>query len=267
MRLGFATDIHLDHLEGEKANSQRQLAGREIARGLDALVIGGDISKGPLLKEHFGAFCRGAGIPVYFVLGNHDFWDTSAETVRATAAGFPGFLDAVGVVELTPTTALVGRTGWYDTLAGNPFAPSGVAAADWKKTERLVYVYRDPYLLQRECRNWSTEEAEKARPLLEDAASKYEHVIFVTHFPCFKEAVWDPDGEPDLEERGFWPWSLNLTMGHMLLGTVESHPDVRFTLLTGHTHGGGRKQLRRNLLCLAGKAQYGHPQLALDLNL
>ncbi len=267
MRLGFATDIHLDHVVGDKAHQQRQLVGEEIARGLDALVIGGDISTGPLLKEHLNAFCKGAGVPVYFVLGNHDFWDASFETVKAAASEFSGYLDKTGCVELTPTTALVGRTGWYDTLTGNPFAASNMNMADWKKTERLVYVWREAYMLQKECRRWSTEEAEAARPVLEQAARHYPRVLFVTHFPCFKEACWDEDGYPDIEERGFWPWSINTTMGHMLLDVVEAYPRVHFTLLTGHTHGGGRKQLRENLLCISGKARYKHPAIAHEFTL
>lgn len=268
MRLGFATDIHLDQFnKDEKPNLRRQFAGEEIGRGLDALVVGGDISTGPLLKEHLGAFCKGAGVPVYFVLGNHDFWDAAFADVQATASEFPGYLDKAGVVELTPTTALVGRSGWYDTLSGNPFAPSNMAPKDWKKTERLVYVFREMYMLQAECRRWSTEEAEAARPILEDAARRYSRVIFVTHFPCFEEACWDEDGFPDIEERGWWPWSINTTMGHMLLDVVEAHPKTHFTLLTGHTHGGGRKQLRDNLLCISGKARYKHPALAHEFTL
>lgn len=264
MRLGFATDIHLDHL---KDGSERQRAGREIARGLDALVIGGDISTGPQLKDQLSAFCSGAGIPVHFVLGNHDFWDSPAAEVRAAAAHFPGYLDDAGVVALTPSTALVGRSGWYDTLSGNPYAPSNVRMADWRKVERLVYVFRTPHLLQAECRAWSTEEAEKARPVLEEAADNYANVIFVTHFPCFEEAIWNEDGQPDVVECGMWPWSLNTTMGRVLLDTVTRHPKVQFTLLSGHTHGGGREQLRDNLLCVSGKARYGHPQLADEFTL
>jgi 3',5'-cyclic AMP phosphodiesterase CpdA len=267
MRLGFATDVHLDSIEGDKANSRRQLAAEKMASDVDALVIGGDISLGPHLTEHLSAFCRGAGVPVYFVLGNHDFWDLRHAKVQAAAAEFPGYLDRAGVVELTATTALVGRSGWYDALSGNPFAPSNVSPKDWRRTERLVSVWRDAYQLQRACRAWATEETEAVRPVLEAAADRYEHIFFVTHFPCFTEACWDEDGYPDIEERGWWPWSINTTMGHMLLEVVESHPKVDFTLLTGHTHGGGRKQLRDNLLCFSGKARYGHPALAHEFTL
>jgi hypothetical protein len=56
-------------------------------------------------------------------------------------------------------------------------------------------------------------------------------------------------------------------MGHMLLEVVEANPRVHFTLLTGHTHGGGRKQLQENLLCISGKARYKHPALAHELTL
>jgi len=203
-------------------------------------------------------------IPVYFVLGNHDFWNAREQHVRETAAKFPGYLDTAGVVELTPTTALIGRSGWYDTLTGNPFE-SRIRFDDFHLTERLVGTWGAPYLLQRACRAWSTEETERVRPVLEAAVQKYPNILFATHFPCFKEACWDEFGFPDVEDRGFWPWSINTTLGHLLLETVMANPGVQFTMLTGHTHGGGSRQLRDNLLCISGNAVYGHPQPALSL--
>jgi hypothetical protein len=117
-------------------------------------------------------------------------------------------------------------------------------------------------LLQETCRKWAAEETDKARVDLEKAAASYPRVIFVTHFPCFVKACWDEHGHPDVEENGWWPWSIDTTLGRMLLELTAGHPKVEFTLLTGHTHGGGRAQLTPNLTCISGKAQYGNPRLA-----
>lgn len=266
MRLGFATDIHIDHLVDDKGYARQRGCGRYIAEGLDALIIGGDISTGVHFKDHFTAFCKGAGIPVYFVLGNHDFWDAPDAVVRVTAASFPGYLDQAGVVELAPAVGLVGRSGWYDTLTGNPF-DSPIKVNDWHRVERLIPAWRIPQLLQQECRQWASEEAEKARIDLEKAAAAYPRVFFVTHFPCFTKACWDEHGRPDVEENGWWPWSIDTTLGHVLLEVTAKHPQVDFTLLTGHTHGGGRTQLTTNLTCISGKARDGVPQLALSWQL
>lgn len=271
MRLGFTTDIHLDCLSEVLATASKetnspgpqgiQSYGRALAEGHDALVIAGDITRGHLLKAHLSAFIAAAKIPVYFVLGNHDFWDTQEAEVRSAASKFPGYLDEAGVVELTPTTALVGRSGWYDTLSGNPLT-TRIRVQDFMRTERLVNTWRTPHLLHAECRRWSTEEAEKARPILEAAAEQYANVIFTTHFPCFTETCWDESGHLDNGDSGWWPWSINTTMGRMITDVVARHPEVQFTVLTGHTHGGGRAPLRPNLLCFSGRAVYGSPRLA-----
>jgi predicted MPP superfamily phosphohydrolase len=200
-------------------------------------------------------------VPVYFVLGNHDFWNAPEAVVRAMASTFPGYLDRGEIIELTPRVALVGRSGWYDTLSGNP-GSSRVEPQDWKRIERFVDVWRVPHLLQLQCRRWSEEETEKAIPVLEEAARGHQEVFLVTHFPCFSAACFAPDGLLDVPDSGWWPWSINTTFGHAIREVTDNHPHVEFTVLTGHTHGGGKVQLTPNLTCVAGRAHYGDPQLA-----
>lgn len=259
MQIGFATDIHLDH--PNLWTTDKAGIGRFIAENLEVLLVGGDISTGTHFERHFSAFCEGAGIPVYFVLGNHDFWDAPEATVRETAGKFPGYLDQAGVVELTPCLGLVGRSGWYDTLSGNPLT-SRIRVNDWVSIPRLQGLWADKYLLQKACRQWSEEEAEKARVDLVKAAKEYPTVIFITHFPCFTATCWNEHGRLDTGESGWWPWSINTTLGQTILDVVAEHPQTDFTILSGHTHGGGRKQLRSNLTCISGKAVYGTPRLA-----
>ena len=261
MRIGFATDIHLDNDRLQEPVNYEGI-GRFIAEGMDILLLGGDISNGRDFDDHFRRFCAGAGIPVYFVLGNHDFWMAPEATVRENAGKYPGYLDEAGVVELAPNLGLVGRSGWYDTLTGNPFELRGWTVNDWELVPRLEGLWAERHLLSKACRAWSEEEAEKARVTLTEAAGRYSTVLFVTHFPCFKAACWDEWGRPDVEENGWFPWSINTTMGHVILDVVEAFPRTHFTVLSGHTHGGGRKQLRSNLLCVSGKAVYGNPRLA-----
>lgn len=264
MRVGFATDIHLDAdpLQGGAGYPQQRLAGSTIAHGQDALVIGGDISSGGKFKDQFHAFCKGAGIPVYFVLGNHDFWNAPEDEVRETAASFPGYLDRGTVVELTSRVALVGRSGWYDTLSGDPFShPS--PSNDSERIPRLAETcWGPPHMLLKECLKWSEREAEAAVPVLEQAAARYPEVWFVTHFPCFRSACWAPDGSLDAEWRGWWPWSINTTMGVALRDVAERFPQTKFTVLSGHTHGGGSADLTANLSCVSGWAEWGAPRLS-----
>ena len=279
MRIGFATDIHLDHVKDVKGLTKHRRVGRQLTQDLDVLILGGDLSTATQLRDHLAALHRGAeDTLIYFVLGNHDFWaptsneghvlfvkGTSEPEVRVTAGLFPGYLDKIGLVELTSEIGLVGRSGWYDVMTGNPFE-SKIRTNDFLKVKRLqakAYLQNE---LWRECQRWSESETLKARPVLKEAAEKYQKVFFVTHFPCFKEACWDEYDRPDVEENGWWPWSIDTTMGHMLSQMAATYPGVEFTVLTGHTHGRGEAQLSSNLTCISGKAVYGQPKVSRTWN-
>ncbi len=168
MKIGFATDIHLDHIKENADLTKHRRIGASLAEGLYALLISGDICNGVDFSRQFGAFVEGAGIPVYFVLGNHDFWGAEDIQVRNNADQFPGYLDRGQVVDLSLGVALCGRTGFYDTLTGNPFE-SRWHMNDWDRIPRLAGCWRVPQLLQRECKAWAEEETDKAVRILRDA--------------------------------------------------------------------------------------------------
>ncbi len=233
-----------------------------MTKGLDVLLIAGDIATGPTLKGRFEAFLQDTKTLTYFVLGNHDYWSAPAEEVEALKTAFKATcLDTSGVIELTPTLGLVGRSSWYDARGGNPFQ-SEIVLNDWFKIPRFRPLVRDPMLLIQEFATWADSEVDHARPVLKEAAQKYREVYFVTHFPCFREACWGEDGALTTDESGWFPWSLNTRMGSMVMTVAENHPEVQFTIFTGHTHGEGEVQVAPNLKCIAGKAVYGAPALA-----
>ncbi|MCB0333395.1 MAG: metallophosphoesterase, partial [Bdellovibrionales bacterium] len=74
MKLAWITDPHFELLQ--------PFAPREFTRcvkeetGCDALLVSGDIANGPGLKHTLEEMTQGAaGCPIYFVLGNHDYYD------------------------------------------------------------------------------------------------------------------------------------------------------------------------------------------------
>src|SRR5688572_13250715 len=118
-RVGWATDIHLNFLSnariaafcGEISNSEP-----------DVFLIAGDISEAPSLEKHLRLVAEHLQLPIYFVLGNHDFYRSSVAEVRANARALGGnlhWLPSAGVVALTETTALVGHDCWGDGRLGN----------------------------------------------------------------------------------------------------------------------------------------------------
>ena len=63
--------------------------------------------------------------PIYFVLGNHDFYKDSIAKTRQRIAELAAeskhlrYLTAMEVVELSPQTAIIGHDGWADGRFGD----------------------------------------------------------------------------------------------------------------------------------------------------
>src|SRR4051812_23762211 len=74
MRLAWATDVHLNFVSGPQiaAFAQALVAGEP-----DAVVLSGDIAEAPTLREHLLAVEAVVQRPLYFVLGNHDYYGGS----------------------------------------------------------------------------------------------------------------------------------------------------------------------------------------------
>jgi predicted MPP superfamily phosphohydrolase len=116
MRLAWATDIHLDHA----SESARCKFCQSVKEQADALVVTGDIAESRILGSALTALAALTERPVYFVLGNHDFYRGSIADTRRQVAYVVGdteglvYLSESGVLELTPNTALIGHDGWAD---------------------------------------------------------------------------------------------------------------------------------------------------------
>ena len=79
MRLVWTTDLHLNHVPSDAwerwvASVQRQQA--------DGLLISGDISEADDVAAHLQRIVESVALPVYFVLGNHDFYGASIGSTR-----------------------------------------------------------------------------------------------------------------------------------------------------------------------------------------
>ncbi len=261
MRLAWLTDIHLNFLE---PLDRRQFL--ETARDqADAFAVSGDIGESPtivgLLREMENVLKK----PIYFVLGNHDFYrgsigQTRVEVARlAEQSEFLVYLTATGVVELSRQTALVGHDGWADARLGD-FWKSQVFLNDYVAIQELRKL-KDEFDLDkpalREALNVLGDEAARhLERVLEQAVAKYPTVIALTHVPPFKEAAWYDGRQSD---DNFLPHFACKAAGDALRRIMASHPQSRLMVLCGHTHGSGEVQIAENLQVLTGGAKYGKP--------
>jgi Icc-related predicted phosphoesterase len=261
-RVAWLTDVHLNFLGPEMLKALD-----DVVRGAepDALLIGGDIDEAPGLTACLRGMAERLPCPVYFVLGNHDFYRGSIATVRREAADicrevprltYLTTLTAAQVVELTPRVGLVGHDGWADGRAGDYWS-SDVFLNDYFLIEELAEPLTQEERLRR-LNGLGDEAAEHVRRVLPSALERYSRVLVLTHVPPFREACWYQGRTSDDN------WSPHFTcvaMGEAIREVAARYPHRQITVLCGHTHGAGEARIGDNIQVLTGGAEYGRPEI------
>jgi 3',5'-cyclic AMP phosphodiesterase CpdA len=257
-RLAWISDPHLNFVErGSKA--WRELV--RAARAAGAVLLGGDISEAHTLERDLRALQQDLHLPVYFVLGNHDFYGGGVDQVRQRARALSQeqpqlcWLPAVpgGHVPLGADVALLGVDGWGDARLGNAES-SPVALNDFL----LIEDHRNALVRERlvaHLRELGDRDAEELRENLQRAATHHRLVV-LTHVPPFREACWHAGS---LSSDDWLPYFACDAVGRVLAEFAGQHPGHELLVLCGHTHGGGRAQIQDNLLVVTGPADYGSP--------
>ncbi len=247
MKLAWLTDIHLNFLTG-----------REQCRFLDTVcdqadsfLITGDIADSESLCRTLRLIDKILAKPVYFVLGNHDFYRGSIAGTRTDVKEVVAdskhltYLSNSGYVELSPTVSLVGHDGWADTRFG-----------DYTKTTVLL----NDFVLIRDLTHLNKIDAQAVMQRLAEEATNHidnnfpnGEVIVATHVPPFQTAAWH-EGKQSSDD--FLPFFSCKIMGDMLLTKLN-----KITVLCGHCHSGGEVQVSENLTVLTGHASYGNPEI------
>lgn len=258
-RAVWLTDPHLNFLEEHQVGAFLQ----SLANGApDALLISGDIAEAPTLLSYLDQIHRAIPCPVYFVLGNHDFYFGSLREVRQQVAEFcrhnprMTWLGEREVEELAPGVGLVGHDGWADARLGD--------------YERSMVIMHDHYLIAElaglnKIERWPVlralgdEAAAHLERVLPAALSRYQHVFVLTHVPPLREACWYL-GQISNDE--WLPHFTCAAAGEVLLDVLSANPQRQCTVLCGHTHSPGECRPLANLRVLTGDAEYGAPRIA-----
>jgi predicted phosphohydrolase len=257
-RLAWATDVHLNFLSAAGMDAFcAALAGEEP----DAILITGDIAEGPSIEALLSVAAAELKTPIYFVLGNHDYYRSSIPRVRAVVtelsrrSPFLSWLPAAGVVPLGPEVALVGVDGWADGRLGD-YVRSPVQLNDYLLIAELAGLTKAARLDK--LNRLGDAEAEALEGLLAEALRKHRRVIVATHVPPFKEACWH---EGRVSNDDWLPHFSCRAVGEVLRRAAVAHPDSKIRVLCGHTHSGGTAEILPNLKVVTGGAEYGEPRV------
>jgi hypothetical protein len=227
----------------------------------DAVLITGDIAEGPTVEPLLSIVAVELKKPIYFVLGNHDFYRGSIRQVREAVTALSGrspwlrWLPATGVVRLGRDVALVGVDGWADGRLGD-FVRSPVMLNDYVLIADLAGLTKAALVSR--LNDLGDAEAALLAPLLAEALSASRRVIVATHVPPFKEACWH---EGKISNDDWLPHFTCRAVGQVLRQAALDHPDRKIRVLCGHTHGAGTAEILPNLKVVTGGAEYGEPRV------
>jgi len=258
-RLVWCTDIHLNFAEPATLTG---FVDRLRAADPDVVLIGGDIAEATDVTGYLEWLDHNLQRPLFFVLGNHDFYFGSVAAVRdevrslcARHHNLVYLTDAEEVIELTETTGLVGHDGWADGRLGD-YERSMIMLNDYKLIDELAGVNKE--------RRWpllqamGDEAAAAIRRRLPTALERYPSVYLLTHVPPLREACWY-NGAISNDE-----WAPHFTckaVGDAILEVMADFPQRQLTVLCGHTHGSGEAHPLPNVWIYTGAAVYGFPTI------
>lgn len=263
-RLGWTTDIHLNFVP--LAGWDRFVEEINDAR-LDALLITGDISEAEDVAWQLERLAIGVNAPLYFVLGNHDYYQGSIAQVRAEMESICGrqsrlrYLSGNAPVALECGWVLCGEDGWADTRVGNYYR-SPVRMNDF----RLIAELRGLNAVnrRRRLRRMGVESAWRLGKQLECAKSLGSQILVLTHVPPYRESCWYEGQQSDDD----WaPFFVCGAVGWQLKRFCCANPQQEVLVLCGHTHHSGMATMLPNLRVWTGAAEYGNPKMFAILDL
>lgn len=263
-RVLWLTDIHLNFV---RRHEREAFLESVAAARPSAVLLGGDISESHDVTRFLAQIDDALGCPIYFVLGNHDYYYSSITKVRAAVAGLCGerphlsYLSQTGFVQLAPGVGLVGHDGWADARLGD-YERSYVMMNDYKLIAELAdCTKRDRWP---KLQALGDEAAAHIARVLPAALDMFPLVYLLTHVPPFREACWH---EGRLSDDEWAPHFTCKAVGDAILASLEARPDRRLIVLCGHTHGGGEVWPLPNVQVLTGGAVYGQPSITREFEL
>lgn len=252
-RFAWFSDVHL----GLTAlpSFKRMFIARLNDANVDGLFLTGDISTGILIESNLIYLARKFEKPIYFVLGNHDYFGRHTNSVHSDVkricSEHPNmhWMTDSGVLELNEYVAVVGTEGWFDAV-GDTRALRWTF--DWFMTLDFLQLDGMPERIVR-WREMASASATLVAKNLRQALKTHGEVYVLTHFPPWLDATVLTGS---FTERLRASYNTNTVMGRAIEEVMREHPDQKVTVLSGHTHAPCHLQVRDNVECHVARANY-----------
>ena len=224
-----------------------------------------DIAEASSVVMIMREICKQLNKPIYFVLGNHDYYRGCINEVRQQmrklmqAEPLLRWLPECGVTHIGTDTVLVGQDGWADGRLGN-YHNSLVALNDSRLIADLFQakILGKDQLLEK-MQQLADEDAKQLKNDLENAIKQHpKKIIIVTHVPPFKEACLY---EGKISGDDYLPFFSSKATGDVLIHMAQENLAIQFLVLCGHTHHECFYQPMDNLIIRVGGVDYFRPKV------
>jgi len=259
MKLIWLSDIHLEFLGAVQA---RSFINEVVALKSDAVLITGDISNARLLEFHLGLLAELLPCPVYFVLGNHDFYLGSFvqidSLVKTMCSRYPNLIELGHgeLIRLGTDTVLIGHRGWADGRAGQ-----GTRSRIRLNDSQYISDFRglDAHQIFALMNELGDDSARYISEIMPKAYTESQNIIVATHVPPFTEAALYQNKPSD---PAYAPHFVNVAMGRAILECAKAHRHQSIAMLCGHTHHRAVYSPLANLRVDVAGAEYNDPKVA-----
>lgn len=269
MNVSWLSDIHMNFIK--KRHKWERIAAR-LWGDNEAMLITGDIAEADTFEESIRVFAAvGGDRPLWFVLGNHDFYGSSIASVHRAAYRLSAELDNVtwlqssGPIAISHEVALVGVDGWGDCRNGDVFK-SCVEMSDWYLIEDFMHLTQFEQEISQTtlasiallCESLGL----NAAKLLAHKLSVLRHqerrrIVIATHVPPYKEMALDRNGL--YPQPSAYPTYSCAQLGEVIDAFAMARPDIQVDVFSGHTHSKFEGTNAAGVGMNTQKCQYGHP--------
>ncbi len=261
-KIAWLTDIHLNFIKNDARNKFYQSISKTDA---DAILITGDIAEATDLCEILSEFSTQTKMPIYFVLGNHDYYSGSVANVRERILKLCAeninliWLGKPEIIPLNDHTVLVGHDGWADGRYGD-FDHSTVTLNDSRLIAELFQAFLlNKKSLKNEMQRLADVDAKTLEQTLTQAINiNIKKIIIATHVPPFPECSLHKGKQSD---PNWLPYFSSKATGDVISVFAQKNPAISILVLCGHTHSNALFKPSKNLEIKAGRAQYYSPKL------
>lgn len=254
----WTTDLHLNSVP---PRAWERWVRTISALKADGLVITGDISEGDDVVPQLQRIASEINLPIYFVLGNHDFYGSTFQATRQNvihacrASSQLHYLTDLSALAVSAGTYLLGEDGWADGTVGN-YEESTIHLNDFQRIGDFKACGQ--FAWKQKLKDIGSDSAKRLRNKLDQLAPDTHQVLILTHAPPFRDACWY---EGKTTDDNWAPFFVAGQVGNALIEFSIQRPDCKVTVLCGHTHHAGIAKIADNLQVHTGAAVLGQPSI------